>query len=94
MQMHRVHIATGRPGLPSIKSAPRVVPDIIGNENGQTQLVHQQAWIRTRWWKANVHRMKSHLEGAFEVVSNRGVASRIIDCHNDRRHRHQDKKNA
>ena len=71
MQMHRVHIATGRPGLPSIKSAPRVVPDIIGNENGQTQLVHQQAWVRARWWKANVHRMKSHLEGAFEVVSNR-----------------------
>ena len=68
MQMHRVHIATGRPGLPSIKSAPRVVPDIIGNENGQTQLAHQQAWVRTRCWKANVHRMKSHLEGAFEVV--------------------------
>ena len=52
---------------PSIKSG--VVLGIIGNENGQTQLVHQQAWVRTR--KANVHRMKSHFEGAFEVVSNR-----------------------
>ena len=54
---------------PSIKSG--VVLGIIGNENGQTQLVHQQAWVRTRYWKANVRRMKSHLEGAFEVVSNR-----------------------
>ena len=54
---------------PSIKSTPGVVPNIIGNENSQTQLVHQQAWVRTQ--KANVHCMKSHLEGAFEVVSNR-----------------------
>ena len=69
MQMHRVQVATGHPVLP--KSTPGVVPNIIGNENSQTQLVHQQAWVRTRCWKANVHRMKSHLEGAFEVVSNR-----------------------
>ena len=69
MQMHRVHVATGLAHCPSIKSTPGVVPNIIGNENSQTQLVHQQAWVRTR--KANVHRMKSRLEGAFEVVSNR-----------------------
>ena len=87
MQMHRVHVATGLAHCPSIKSTPGVVPNIIGNENNQTQLVHQQAWVRTR--KANVHRMKSHLEGAFEVVSNR--EKKVTKNRPSQRHRHQDK---